>query len=61
MLCIIPKVYCYATCDSQQVMSHGARSFRGGNCVSHSEQVDARVGRGFVVKVFAWIITRDKV
>jgi hypothetical protein len=33
--------------------AHGARSFRGGNCVSHSEQVDARVGRGFVLKALA--------
>ncbi len=38
-----------------RLWAHGARSFRNGNCVCHSEQVDARVGRGFVVKALAWI------
>lgn len=44
-----------------RLWAHGARSFRSGNCVCRSEQVDARVDRGFVVKALAWIITRYKV
>jgi len=44
-----------------KLWAHGAGSFRGGNCVNHSEQVDAKVGRGFVVKALASIITGDKV
>jgi hypothetical protein len=44
-----------------RLWAHGTRSFRGGNCVSHSEQVDVRVGRGFVVKALAWIIIGEKV
>ncbi len=43
-----------------KLWAHDAKSFRSGNCVNHSEQVDAKVGRGFVVKALAWIITRDK-
>ncbi len=38
-----------------RLWAHGARSFRSGNCVCRSEQVDARVGGGFVVKALAWI------
>jgi hypothetical protein len=44
-----------------RLWAHNTKSFRSGNCVSHSEQIDARVGRGFVVKAFAWIITKYKV
>jgi hypothetical protein len=47
---IFVEISCWV---NNRLWAHGARSFRGGNCVSHSEQADAKVGRGFVVKALA--------